>query len=85
MITCEDFAQRVTAYLEGATPISERMGMWLHKTMCHHCRLYLDQMKFVVNLMEDVPDRDPADGPAQGNKQDLLETFRQRTLRDNES
>jgi hypothetical protein len=78
MITCEEFADRVTDYLEGTIPISERMGLWLHKTMCHHCRLYFDQMKFVVNLMGEVPKVDPVDGPGEATKKDLLDKFKAR-------
>lgn len=78
MITCEEFAERVTAYLEGAVPMGERMGLWLHKMMCHHCRRYFNQMKLVVDLMGEVPEAEPADEPDEATKQDLLEQFRRR-------
>lgn len=78
MITCEEFAQRVTAYLEGTVPMGERMGLWLHKTMCHHCRRYFNQMKLVVDLLGDVPDIEATDGCDKTAKQELLETFRKR-------
>jgi predicted anti-sigma-YlaC factor YlaD len=78
MITCEEFAQRVTAYLEGTVPMGERMGLWLHKVMCHHCRRYFNQMKLVVDLIGEVPEVDTAGCPDQATKQDLLEEFRQR-------
>jgi predicted anti-sigma-YlaC factor YlaD len=78
MITCEEFAQRVTAYLEGTVPMGERLGLWLHKTMCPHCRRYFNQMKLVVDLMGEVPEVDPAGCPDEAAKKDLLEKFRQR-------
>lgn len=79
MITCEEFAEHVTAYLEGTLPISERTSMWLHRLVCGHCRRYLRQMKLVVDLMGDVPEATPADGPSEATKNELLARFRDKT------
>ncbi len=84
MITCEEFAERVTAYLEGTVPMGERMGLWLHKMMCHHCRRYFNQMKLVVDLMGEVPEVTPSDCADAATKQELLEKFRQRNQKGGE-
>lgn len=82
MITCEEFTNRVTEYLEGSVPRGERFGMWLHLVLCHHCRRYLRQMKEVVDLLHDVPhtpqsgSADKLPGADEATKAQLLEQFR---------
>ncbi len=79
MISCEEFTDRVTAYLEGRVPMGEKMGMWMHSVLCKHCRRYLQQMKLVVDLSGEVSNIEAAEGPDEATKNELLEQFRQRT------
>ncbi len=54
MITCEHMTNRITDYLEGTVPRGERIGMWLHLLLCHHCRRYVRQMRRVIDMMGDL-------------------------------
>ena len=55
MPTCRDMSELVTDYLEQATPLRLRLGMWLHLRQCDACRRYYDQMRKTVQLLADVP------------------------------
>jgi predicted anti-sigma-YlaC factor YlaD len=75
MMTCEEFSDRVTAYLEGRVPHGERLGMWFHSILCKHCRNYLRQMSELVELMGEVDaDEEASMNPEQ--REQLLEAYR---------
>lgn len=74
MMSCEEFSDRVTAYLEGRVPYGERVGMWMHSMICGHCRNYLRQMSELVTLMSKVDEEDSSVDPDQ--KDELMEAFR---------
>jgi hypothetical protein len=76
MMTCREFTDKVTEYLEGRVPYGERLGMWLHSTMCVHCRRYLEQMGEVVELLGDLGDEEHARGAPSDVKDDLVREFR---------
>ncbi len=76
MITCEQMTNRITEYLEGTVPRGERIGMWLHLLICHHCRRYLRQMKRAIAMMGELADT-PGAAVDETTKQDLLAQFRE--------
>jgi predicted anti-sigma-YlaC factor YlaD len=49
--TCRDMSELVTDYLERATPLRLRLGMWLHLLQCDACRRYFDQVRMTVRLL----------------------------------
>lgn len=73
MMSCEEFSEKVTAYLEGRVPYGQRLGMMLHSIMCVHCRTYLRQMSEVIKLSGEIDEASPPD-PEQ--KERLMEAFR---------
>lgn len=75
MMTCEEFSDRVTAYLEGRVPYGERLGMWFHSMLCRHCRNYLRQMAELVDLMSEVDAQDDA-SMDRDQKDQLMDAFR---------
>ena len=78
-MTCEEFAARVTDYLDGSVPFGERIGMWFHKLICHHCRRYLEQMRETVDLMDELDETEPpGEAPGDDLKRDLVEKFRKK-------
>jgi anti-sigma factor ChrR (cupin superfamily) len=76
MITCEEFTDRITAYLEGSVPMGERMGLWMHALLCKHCRRYLRQFEAVIELVGELDRAQPAELD-EATRQRLLELFRQ--------
>ena len=53
--TCRDMSELVTDYLEHATPLSVRFGMWLHLLQCEACRHYFDQIRRTIRLIGSGP------------------------------
>ena len=49
--TCRDMSELVTDYMEHATPLRSRFGMWLHLLQCEACRHYFDQVRRTVQLL----------------------------------
>lgn len=81
MMTCEEFAENVTEYLEGNVPFAERIGMWFHTLLCDHCRRYLEQMRQTAELLGQLGEAEPeADSPDDELKRDLIEQFRDKQV-----
>ena len=59
MPTCRDMSELVTDYLERATPLRVRMGMWHHLWRCEACRHYFDQVRRTVRLLASGPPTRP--------------------------
>lgn len=76
MMTCEEFTENVTEYLEGRVPYGERIGMWFHAVLCGPCKRYLEQMREVVDLCDELGEEESRDGAPEEVKDDLLEKFR---------
>ena len=77
MMTCQEFADRVSDYLEGRVPYGERIGMWFHALMCKPCHRYLQQMRKTVDFMKEVGDREHEQGAPEDVKEGLMEKFRE--------
>jgi predicted anti-sigma-YlaC factor YlaD len=65
-------SELVTDYLERATPLRVRMGMWHHLWRCKACRRYFDQMRRTVRLVASGP----ASPPDQQIEEDTLAAVR---------
>ena len=76
MITCEEFADKTSDYLEGRVPYGERVGMWIHTLMCEPCRRYLEQVRQTVDFIQEVGEREHDEGAPDEVKEDLMEQFR---------
>jgi anti-sigma factor RsiW len=49
-LTCKEFIELVTHYLEGALPAAERSRFEAHLEGCHGCEVYLDQLRQTIHL-----------------------------------
>lgn len=76
MMTCREFVDNVTEYMEGTVPYSDRIGMWLHTLLCDHCRRYLEQMREVSQQLEDLGERERQQGAPEEVREDLVDQFR---------
>jgi len=74
MLTCRDMTELVTDYVEGTTPFGQRVSMWMHLSMCKHCRAYLRQYRETIAALGRLPDEPP---PA-ACRDELLRRFRER-------
>lgn len=71
-MTCKEFVEIVTDYLDGTLSWSKRIRFHLHLGMCLGCRIYLRQMKQTIQTLGQVPHK-PAP-PAV--REELLRRFR---------
>lgn len=60
-IACQELVERVTDYLEGALPASERRAVEHHLAECDGCAAYVEQMRETRRLTgalraDDVPE-----------------------------
>ncbi len=49
-LTCQEFVELVTDYLEGALPPSQRARFESHLDDCDDCPLYLDQIRTTIRV-----------------------------------
>jgi anti-sigma factor RsiW len=54
-MTCEDFVELVTAYLEDTLPDDERRAFDEHMALCTGCDRYLDQFRTTIDLLGELP------------------------------
>jgi anti-sigma factor RsiW len=59
-ITCQELAELVTDYLEGALPYTQRARFRLHIAGCRNCRTYVEQMRATIAITgriraDDIP------------------------------
>jgi anti-sigma factor RsiW len=62
-MTCQDFVELATSYLDDALAPSERQAFEEHLALCVGCERYLDQLRRTIDLLGAVPDvtlSDPA-------------------------
>ena len=59
MLTCKEFDEFMTDYLEGGLPVWQKYMCWLHVKMCRECAYFIRQYRRVVSLGQfafDSPD-----------------------------
>jgi anti-sigma factor RsiW len=54
-MTCQEFVELVTAYLEGALSERERTAFDEHLALCEGCERYFDQVRQTVQLLGELP------------------------------
>ena len=59
-LSCREVVELVTAYLEGALSLGDRMRFENHLSACDGCTMYLEQMRRTIELtgtlrIDDVP------------------------------
>ncbi|MGH7232395.1 MAG: anti-sigma factor family protein [Nitrospiraceae bacterium] len=73
-MTCKEFVEIVTDYLDGSLSFGKRIRFQLHLGMCLGCRIYLRQMKQTIETLGQLP-QEPVP-PAV--REELLRRFRTR-------
>jgi anti-sigma factor RsiW len=53
-ITCQEFVEEVTDYLERQLSAAEERWTEAHLAACPHCRAYLEQMRATIAAMRNL-------------------------------
>jgi anti-sigma factor RsiW len=73
-VTCKEFVEVLTDYLDGALEPAERADIERHIVICRGCSNYLEQMRSTIDLLGRIGEQEGANG--QGNEK-LLSMFRE--------
>jgi anti-sigma factor RsiW len=55
-MTCQEFVELVTAYLEGTLPEAQRLAFEEHMELCPGCDHYLAQFRQTIDLLGELPE-----------------------------
>ena len=55
-MTCAEFVELVTAYLEGTLTVEERTAFDEHLAVCPGCDRYLEQFRVTIGLLGELPE-----------------------------
>ena len=55
-MTCDEFVELVTAYLEGTLPDDQRAAFDEHLALCPGCDRYLSQFRTTIDLLGELPE-----------------------------
>jgi anti-sigma factor RsiW len=72
-ITCRQFVELATDYLEGRLPADERERFEDHLALCPGCQAYMDQMQATLRALGRIPEESLS--PAA--REELLHVFRE--------
>ena len=72
-VTCREFVEVLTDYLDGAMEPAERAEVERHLVICRGCSNYIEQMRSTIDLLGRLADEDRGDPPTET----LLGLFRE--------
>jgi len=70
-MTCQEFVELVTAYLEDALPDAQRVAFDEHLELCPGCEHYLAQFRQTIQLLGELPE----EALSAPGRQRLLDAF----------
>jgi hypothetical protein len=77
-MTCHEFEELVTTYLERALPPQELARFEAHRQACPACQAHVSQVRFAVSMLGQLPSSADEDLPAEQGR--MVELFRARGL-----
>jgi len=63
-VTCREFVEVLTDYLEGALDADERADIERHIVICRGCSNYVEQVRSTLDLLSRLATHDVDDAPA---------------------
>jgi anti-sigma factor RsiW len=72
-VTCKEFVEVLTDYLDGALDPGERSEIERHIVICRGCSNYIEQMRSTIHLLGRLAD----EGPGDAHTEKLLGMFRE--------
>jgi anti-sigma factor RsiW len=74
-VTCQEFVEMVTVYLDGALPADLVAAIEAHLEVCPGCVTVVEQWRAVVELAGELRE-DDVDALPSGLREDLMSSFR---------
>jgi anti-sigma factor RsiW len=74
-VTCQEFVELVTAYLDGALPADQVVSIDAHLEVCPGCVTVIEQWRSVISLAGELREDDVDELPADV-RANLIATFR---------
>ena len=71
-MSCKEFVEIVTDYLEGTMSLGRKLRFHLHLGMCLGCRIYLKQIKQTIQTFVTLPEEPVPEAV----REELLRHFR---------
>ncbi len=71
-LSCKEFVELVTEYLDRRMPVEERSRFEMHLCICPHCRIYLAQIRETIAAAGRLTE----ETLPPGSREALLEAFR---------
>lgn len=53
-ITCKDTSPLISEMMDHSLPLSKRLRVKLHLSMCEFCHYYQDQLSFLQNMVQNL-------------------------------
>jgi anti-sigma factor RsiW len=72
-VTCDEFVELVTAYLDGTLPEDQRRAFDEHMELCPGCDRYLAQYRTTIDLLGELPE----ESLSSPGRERLLDAFAQ--------
>lgn len=72
-MTCKELVELVTEYLEDRMPAETRASFEAHIADCHHCRLYVEQMRVTIRTLGRI---EPEETMSANTRDMLMAAFR---------
>ncbi len=63
MPTCKEVSERVSRSLDEKLTLKERIGVWIHLSMCGICSLYKKQLDLMNHMFKKVAAEDGSEQP----------------------
>jgi anti-sigma factor RsiW len=71
-ITCREFVELATDFLEGTLPAADRERFEDHLALCAGCQAYMDQMRATLRALGRIPE----ESLSEAAREELLSAFR---------
>jgi anti-sigma factor RsiW len=71
-LSCREFVELVTDYLEGALSAADRDRFEAHLAHCDHCTAYIEQLRLTIRVTGEIPPEAMSDEM----ERELLAAFR---------
>jgi anti-sigma factor RsiW len=75
-LTCREFVEVLTDYLEGALDPAERAEIERHIVICRGCTNYVEQFRSTIDLLGRLADEPPRDAERERSAGAALAIFR---------
>lgn len=76
MFSCKDVSQRISQSLDITLPLYERVGIWIHLTMCRYCLRFRSQLLLLRKMSGHMHDHPPEEDTNSGLSREAKEKMK---------